>query len=133
MLGGRTAGAELGPQDLSGCLALGMEEEMTAHSRILAWRIPWAEEPGRLQSVGLQEQDMTERLNDPSVALGKERTEGMLEPEAGGEGWGGEGGGGWGGMQSRAGPEKHQVAPGCQIGAQVRSWASHLQSSISSK
>ena len=128
MSGGRTAGAELGPQDLSGCLALGMEEETTAHSRILAWRIPLAEEPGRLQSVGLQEQDMTERLNHPSVALGKERTEGMLEPEAGGRGRGGRGG-----MQSRAGPEKHQVAPGCQIGAQVRPWASHLQSSISSK
>ena len=27
---------------------------MAAHSSILAWRIPWTEEPGRLQSVGLQ-------------------------------------------------------------------------------
>ena len=27
---------------------------MAAHSRILAWRIPWTEEPGRLQSIGLQ-------------------------------------------------------------------------------
>ena len=35
-----------------------LEKEMTTHSRILAWRIPWAEEPGRLQSVGLQESDM---------------------------------------------------------------------------
>ena len=27
---------------------------MATHSRILAWRIPWTEEPGRLQSMGLQ-------------------------------------------------------------------------------
>ena len=30
------------------------EEEMATHSSILAWRIPWAEEPGGLQSMGLQ-------------------------------------------------------------------------------
>ena len=31
-----------------------LEKEMAAHSNILAWRIPWTEEPGRLQSMGLQ-------------------------------------------------------------------------------
>ena len=31
-----------------------LEEEMAAHSRILAWRIPWTEETGRLQALGLQ-------------------------------------------------------------------------------
>ena len=31
-----------------------LEKEMTSHSRILAWRIPWTEEPGRLQSMGSQ-------------------------------------------------------------------------------
>ena len=31
-----------------------LEEEMATHSSILAWRIPWTEEPGRLQSIGLQ-------------------------------------------------------------------------------
>ena len=31
--------------------------------RILAWRIPWTEVPGRLQSMTLQESDTTERLN----------------------------------------------------------------------
>ena len=31
-----------------------LEKEMTAHSRILAWRIPWAEEPDGLQSVESQ-------------------------------------------------------------------------------
>jgi len=31
-----------------------LEESMATHSSILAWRIPWTEEPGRLQSIGLQ-------------------------------------------------------------------------------
>ena len=31
-----------------------LEKEMAAHSSILAWRIPWTEEPGGLQSTGLQ-------------------------------------------------------------------------------
>ena len=31
-----------------------LEEEMATHSSILAWEIPWTEEPGRLQSMGLQ-------------------------------------------------------------------------------
>ena len=31
-----------------------LEKEMAPYSSILAWRIPWTEEPGRLQSVGLQ-------------------------------------------------------------------------------
>ena len=37
-----------------------LEEEMTTHSSILAWRIPWTEEPGGLQSVGRKESDTTE-------------------------------------------------------------------------
>ena len=31
-----------------------LENERATHSSILAWRIPWREEPGRLQSMGLQ-------------------------------------------------------------------------------
>ena len=31
-----------------------LEEEMSTHSSILAWKIPWTEEPGRLQSMGSQ-------------------------------------------------------------------------------
>ena len=31
-----------------------LEKEMATHSNILAWRIPWMEEPGRLQSMGSQ-------------------------------------------------------------------------------
>ena len=30
------------------------EEDMATHSNIIAWRIPWTEEPGRLQSIGYQ-------------------------------------------------------------------------------
>ena len=36
-----------------------LEKEMANHPRILAWRIPWTEKPGRLQSMGSQELDMT--------------------------------------------------------------------------
>ena len=36
-----------------------LEKEMATHFRILAWRIPWTEEPGRLQSMGSQESDTT--------------------------------------------------------------------------
>ena len=38
-----------------------LEKEMAAHSSVLAWRIPWMEEPGGLQSMGLQSQT---RLSD---------------------------------------------------------------------
>ena len=40
-----------------------LEKEMATHSSILAWRISWTEEPGGLQSTGLQESDTTERLH----------------------------------------------------------------------
>ena len=42
----------------TGVLSLGQEdplrEEMATHSSILAWKIPWTEEPGRLQFMGSQ-------------------------------------------------------------------------------
>ena len=37
-----------------------LEKEMATHCSILAWRIPWTEEPGGLQSMGWQESDTTE-------------------------------------------------------------------------
>ena len=37
-----------------------LEEGMATHSSILAWEIPWTEEAGGLQSMGLQSQDTTE-------------------------------------------------------------------------
>ena len=38
----------------------GVEKEMATHSSILAWRIPWTDEPGGLQAMGSKESDMTE-------------------------------------------------------------------------
>ena len=46
----------LGQEDL-------LEKEMATHSSILARKIPWTEEPGRLQPIGSQESDMTDRLH----------------------------------------------------------------------
>ena len=46
----------LGREDL-------LEKEMATHSSILAWKIPWMEEPGRLQSGSLKESDTTESLH----------------------------------------------------------------------
>ena len=36
-----------------------LEKEMATHSSMLAWKILWTEEPGRLQSMGSQELDTT--------------------------------------------------------------------------
>ena len=44
-----TRAQSLGQEDL-------LEKEMATHSSILAWEIPWTEEPGGLQSMGLQSQ-----------------------------------------------------------------------------
>ena len=48
-------------------LSLGQEdplgEEMATHSSIVAWRIPWTEEPGGLQSMELQSQVPLKRLS----------------------------------------------------------------------
>ena len=41
------------PEDL-------LEKEVAPHSSVLAWEIPWTEEPGGLQSMGSQELDTTE-------------------------------------------------------------------------
>ena len=42
-----------------------LEKAMAPHSSALAWKIPWTEEPGRLQSMGSLESDTTERLHFP--------------------------------------------------------------------
>ena len=41
-----------------------LEKEMATHSSILAWKIPWMEEPDGLEPMGSQESDKTERLNN---------------------------------------------------------------------
>ena len=43
--------------------SLGREDSLVTHSSILAWRIPWTEELGGLQSTGGKESDTTERLH----------------------------------------------------------------------
>ena len=59
---GRSVGKEFPAVQETQVLSLGwedpLEEEMATHSIILAWKIPWAEEPGGLQFMGLQELDM---------------------------------------------------------------------------
>ena len=40
-----------------------LKKGMSTHSSILAWRIPWTEEPGGLQFVGYKELDKTEQLS----------------------------------------------------------------------
>ena len=50
----------LGQEDL-------LEEEMATCSRILAWKIPWTEEPGGLQSMGRKESDMAQQLSTQAL------------------------------------------------------------------
>ena len=40
--------------DVSINTLLGLNKEMATHSSVLPWKIPWTQEPGRLQSMGLQ-------------------------------------------------------------------------------
>ena len=47
----------------SAALVQNMKKAMAPHSSTLAWKIPWVEEPGRLQSMGSLESDTTERLH----------------------------------------------------------------------
>ena len=44
---------------------------MAPYSSTLAWNIPWTEEPGRLQSMGSLESDMTERLHFSLSCIGE--------------------------------------------------------------
>ena len=46
-----------------------LEKEMATQSSILAWKIPWTEEPGGLQSMGLQGQTQLKQLSTHSVFL----------------------------------------------------------------
>ena len=46
-----------------------LEKEMATHSSTLAWRIPWTEEPGGLQSMGLQRVGHDRVINTTTVSL----------------------------------------------------------------
>ena len=50
----------------TGPLIIDVEREMTTHSSVLAWEIPWIEEPGGLQSMGSQKSRT--RLSDLTTA-----------------------------------------------------------------
>ena len=45
------------------CLRSDLEREMATHSCVLAWRIPWTEEPGRTWSMGSQRRTWLKRLS----------------------------------------------------------------------
>ena len=60
---GASASASVLPMNIQGWFPLGLNlNEMATHSSSLAWRIPWMEELGGLQSTSLKESDTTERL-----------------------------------------------------------------------
>ena len=52
-------------QDFRLCRSHPSEKVMAPHSSTLAWKIPWTEEPGGLQSMGRKELETTERLHFP--------------------------------------------------------------------
>ena len=45
-----------------------LEKEVAIHCSTIAWKTPWTEEPGRLQSMGRKESDTTEQLHSLTVA-----------------------------------------------------------------
>ena len=57
-----------------------LEEGMATHSSILAWRIPWTEEPVRLQSLGCKELDTTG--SNLALMRGRDKEEGVPEGES---------------------------------------------------
>ena len=66
-MGRYEVGKKLSPQ------GKGMEKKMATHSSIFAWKIPWTEEPGGLQSKGSQRVRTTEQLK-------QEREKGKRNP-----------------------------------------------------
>ena len=84
---GDTSNRSLGGEDP-------LEEEMAAHSSILAWEISWTEEPGRLQSMGLQRvghdretehtltlknQEISQKNTDPWIFLKTKRNRDLVK------------------------------------------------------
>ena len=51
------------------CVYHTLEKEVANHSGILAWEIPWTEEPGRLQSMGSHSQTQLKRLSSSSSRI----------------------------------------------------------------
>ena len=57
---GKESACKAGDLDLIPGLEGPLKEGMATHSSILAWRIPWTQKPGELQSMGCKESDRTE-------------------------------------------------------------------------
>ena len=74
MQGDETWVRSLGQEDL-------LEKEMTTHSSIVAWEIPWTEEPGGLQSVGSQRVGHDLATEHMLIALASQGTEGEVGAE----------------------------------------------------
>ena len=57
-------------------LEVPLEKEMATHSSILAWKMPWTEEPGRLRSMGSQRvgRDLATRQQQQSSFRGNQGT-----------------------------------------------------------
>ena len=49
-----------------------LKKEMATHASILAWKVPWTEEPGRLSFMGRKESDMTEWLSTYTYGIRSE-------------------------------------------------------------
>ena len=54
-----------------------LEEEMVTHSSILAWKIPWTEEPGKLPSGGVTKSGMTQHLSTHATHRQEDKPEGF--------------------------------------------------------
>ena len=63
LVAGKTSACNAGDLGLIPGSGRSLEKEMATHSSILAWRIPWTEEPGGLQSGGHKESDTTELVH----------------------------------------------------------------------
>ena len=64
-----------------------LEEKMATHSSTLAWKTPWTEEPGGLQSWGRKESDTTERLHFHFLSVKKGKADCCDFPLCSGLSW----------------------------------------------
>ena len=101
-----------------------LEEGMTTHSSFLAWRIPWTEEPGGLQSMGSQRvrhdwgdlarhARLTAQRRDPGSPPATQRGPGHSSED---------------GRASRGAPERWQLEHWGLTGVSLKSWTSSLPS-----
>ena len=71
--------ADAGDAGLTPGREASLERELAPHSSILARRVMWPEQPGRLQSTGAQESDTTERLERETSVISQEKSEVLVK------------------------------------------------------